>query len=163
MLHDLILLGLGQLDTVELVAGYYVVIDAQVWKWVWALKHHTYFETHEDGVHLHYILVVEHDLTFGSCTGNELVHAVDATQESSFTTAGWAHNSNNIIAGYLNVHVFYYVILPEISIVIDRLYNCTFHFLVISFVKMFNVSTQISSIQDAPHARSCQSLYGLVA
>ena len=158
MFYNTVLLCFWQLYTIELVACYNVVVDTEVGERIWTLEHHAYLEAYENGVHFKYVLIVEHDVALCSSTGYELMHTVDAPQESGLTTAGRAHYRYNIVAWHLHVHIFYNVIISKPGVVIDRLYNCTFHFLVMIFVKMFNVNTQISNMQDAPHTRSCQSL-----
>ena len=91
------------------------------------------------------------------------MHPVNATQESCFTAAGWSHYCNDVIFWNVHAYVLHHMVIAKVSIKLLAAYNCTFHLFVISFVVMFNSSTQINKISEAPQARSCHSSYGLVA
>src|SRR5258708_9807664 len=158
MFYDTISFRLGQFDPVELVTCDDIVIDAQVGERIGTLKQHAYFKPEEDGVHLVDILIVEFHFAAAGSAGDEFVHTVDTAQIGGLSAAGRAHYGNDMVSGNIDIDVLNDMIATKRSVKIPALYNCTFHFLVISLVKMFRNKTHNKRLREAPHARACQSL-----
>src|SRR6185312_8826295 len=113
VLYNFIFLRLWQLYSVQLIPGNYIIINAEIGKWVWPLEHHPDFKPNKNRVHFHYIFIVQEYLPFCGSAGNQFMHTVYATQKCRLTTTRRAHNSYYMIAGYFNVHIFHNVIVTK--------------------------------------------------
>jgi hypothetical protein len=89
-------------------------------------------------VHLIDILVVDGHLAIAGGAGDQLVHPVDTAQIGCLPAAGGAHHCNDMIPRDIDIYILNDVIATKRSIEVPALYNCTFHFLVISLVKILS-------------------------
>src|SRR5579872_5100992 len=155
--------------------GEHVVDDRHRRERVGALEHHADPLTHRGGIDARIveILTVQEHFAFDPSAGDDLVHPVQAPQQSGFAAARWSDERRDLAGLEVHGHGLDRQIRAVVGVEVLRVERLLRSFRRVvhrgSFAGksrravMLSKKTSRMSVSAPPHATSCQSLYGAIA